>query len=861
WTMSNGRRHHHRQQQQVPPPGSESETTPPEASADEGGTVGELETNCSEKEILDRQQTRQIDKFERAVEDFEGRPKANPSLMVKKYQRSSADKVYSASDIRTEQACYDSMMYLLENVLDFDINPKPGYHPNCQLATYFDIYSFLRDRTRAVRVDLHVQNLVHSHVFTDIHEWCLRFEILSIFRLWGRNFGEGADRKFNWQLSLNSIAQTVDPLTLSYVVQNDDREASAATVAKEAAIHRYIILILLCNGDTTRVLFYIDKLAKQQPRVFAHPNVRFALNVVNWFRVGQWSRVLQTYASSSTDFLTATALMPIAFLCRSRVLYDVVRTNRPFLLPKGEGHPARAPRPERVSLQSMQEMLFLEDPSMCAAFLQYHGCEVVDSATGIEVDPSTEEVLSSEGLECLLPPRMLRLPYRWWLSSDDWVKQTKQEVTDEWTWERRKAFTERLGENVNADGTVTRCTFPQTVDPILARKYDLVLDSGVTLKDIILGAVDPGVDGSTVIKPTWPPAPVRRPPPVGTVKFGQAAQERTAVLLPNKKAVAARANGSVFGALPRGEVPKNKSPFAAVSSTASSSPFGVTTTAASTSSGPFGKASNPFAATTTMGPFGVATGGLASASSSPFGVQPSVSAMPSPFLPLKSKSPSAPTEEPPTEVVSRPAEAAPSPKQVSPSRPAGVQSPRVAKKKAADKVPVFEGLRTKLPPESPTPTATGVVDRPAKATVTTEVREPQPQKSSAGGLSIFTPAAPTSPVAEPEAPKPVVPSFPPPTPTPSPPRAPTPAAPAELPPPPAAAPPPRSPPAPVMVSPPQSIIRDECEVFSDDELEGWGHRPRRKRRIEEPLVQVASSSSTEVEDELMMADLPDGLLD
>ncbi|KAF4702348.1 hypothetical protein FOZ62_024772, partial [Perkinsus olseni] len=433
----------------------------------------------------------------------------------------------------------------------------------------------------------------------------------------------------------------------------------------------------------------------------------------------------------------------------------------------------------------MQEMLFLEDPGMCAAFLQYHGCEVVDSATGVEVDPSTEEVLSSEGLDCLLPPRMLRLPYRWWLSSDDWVKQTKQEVADEWTWERRKAFTERLGENVNADGTVTRCTFPQTVDPILARKYDLVLDSGVTLKDIILGAVDPGVDGAAVIKPARPAAPVRRPPPVETVKFGQAAQERTAVLLPNKKAVAARANGSVFGALPQGELPKNKSPFAAVSSPASSSPFGVTTTAASTSSGPFGKASNPFAATATKGPFGVATGGLTSASSSPFGVQPSVSAMPSPFLPLKSKSP---PEEPPTEVVSRKTEAGPSPKQLSPSRPAGVQSPRVAKKKAADKVPVFEGLRTKLPPGPPTPTATEVVDRPAKATVATEVQEPQPLKSSGGGMSIFT-------------------------------------------------------------------------VFSDDELEGWGHRPRRKRRIEESLVQVASSSSTEVEDELMMADLPDGLLD
>ncbi|KAF4713085.1 hypothetical protein FOZ62_015200, partial [Perkinsus olseni] len=99
----------------------------------------------------------------------------------------------------------------------------------------------------------------------------------------------------------------------------------------------------------------------------------------------------------------------------------------------------------------------------------------------------------------------------------------------------------------------------------------------------------------------------------------------------------------------------------------------------------------------------------------------------------------------------------------------------------------------------------------------TEVREPQPQKSSGGRLSIFAPAAPT-PVAEPEAPKPVVPSFPPPTPTASPPRPPVPATPAELPPP-AAAPPPLPPPAPVMVSPPRSIIRDECEVFSDDELE------------------------------------------
>lgn len=32
------------------------------------------------------------------------------------------------------------------------------------------------------------------------------------------------------------------------------------------------------------------------------------------------------------------------------------------------------------------------------------------------------------------------------------------------------------------------------MDPILARKYDLLLDSGVTLRDITLGAVDPGCE-------------------------------------------------------------------------------------------------------------------------------------------------------------------------------------------------------------------------------------------------------------------------------------------------------------------------------------------------------------------------------
>eukprot|EP00971_Amphidinium_carterae_P170404 3376385-Amphidinium_carterae.1 len=79
---------------------------------------------CSESEIRDRTETRQLDVFEMAVGSRPEKAFANPELAVKKYHRSSADKQYSAEDTRSLRACTQSLCYLL-SVVEADVRPAP----------------------------------------------------------------------------------------------------------------------------------------------------------------------------------------------------------------------------------------------------------------------------------------------------------------------------------------------------------------------------------------------------------------------------------------------------------------------------------------------------------------------------------------------------------------------------------------------------------------------------------------------------------------------------------------------------------------------------------------------------------------
>merc|ERR1719221_304915 len=127
--------------------------------------------------------TRQLDKFEWKLGTDPRHPEVNLLLATKKYQRSSADKAYRSQDVRTLDACWKTMEYLMTEILDFDQNPKKEFA--VQSVPYIEVYSFLRDRTRSVRVDLHLQQprSTTQRIFAETHECCLRFEMLSLFLL------------------------------------------------------------------------------------------------------------------------------------------------------------------------------------------------------------------------------------------------------------------------------------------------------------------------------------------------------------------------------------------------------------------------------------------------------------------------------------------------------------------------------------------------------------------------------------------------------------------------------------------------------------------------------------------------------
>jgi len=437
--------------------------------------VGELDALCSSEEIRLRTETRQIDKFE-----------LPPAMALKKYQRSSADKKYLASEVRSASACWRSVEYLISTVLDFDLAAphKPaGFSPSCASASFFDIYSFMRDRLRAVRVDLHVQNLLSDPIFVKVHEICLRFELLALFLLWGTNFGESQDRKFDLHLSLTALSQTIDPLTNAYLV------AASENIEE---ITKYVLLLSLTSrgGAKTFKGHYLS----QSKQVRESAPVRFAFDTVMHYFSEDYSCFLKNFARA--DFLAACAMLPVVNTARTRLLWTIVRTNRPFFFRKDSATLLPPPRPEKIPLTHLADLLaFGTDLDACTQFLAFHGLPV-----------TADNV-------CWLPPRQLtKNPVTWWTSSAEWREKTNDvRVFPEFHWEHalEEAFHKRLGEDVGDSAPPSSCEFEKRIESTLVQKY---INLSLSRAQIVSGSATPLARVEAPLAPA-PVSPVLPPPP------------------------------------------------------------------------------------------------------------------------------------------------------------------------------------------------------------------------------------------------------------------------------------------------------------------------------------------------------------
>eukprot|EP00435_Cladocopium_sp_Y103_P044663 s1168_g12.t1 len=276
---------------------------------------GLLQAKCSVEEATIRQEQRLLDPLEMRRGCDLRNPEVDFSLATKKYQRSSAGKTFEPSEVRSPETCLETMTFLMDSVLEADLHSEAF----AITPSFMQIYSYLHDRCRAVRVDLHLQQPWSSQTaaFVTCHEYSLRFEVLSrfLFAKDAKNssggYSSGNDGSYDEHLGLQAISQTIDPLLAAY----RDARLAGEPFETEAEIQRLVILLLLVTSPN----LLPSHLAAMDRELLRDPLILGAVNACADFLSDDYARFLRYVASEG--HLVACVLTDLADLARLRLLW------------------------------------------------------------------------------------------------------------------------------------------------------------------------------------------------------------------------------------------------------------------------------------------------------------------------------------------------------------------------------------------------------------------------------------------------------------------------------------------------------------------------------------------------------------
>jgi len=408
---------------------------------DEKPLVGTLDALCSEAEINDRESTRQLDRFEirpgTVSSSGEKAPFAERKLCVKKYQRSSADKMYAAKDIRTLSACWRSVEYLFTEVLTLDQKAEPTKFIFTEKIPYMQIYSFIRDRIRAIRVDLHVQQPLSTTTaaYIKTHEAAFRFELLSNFLVKADYVANlSTERKggaqYDEKMALRAVSQTIEPLLHAYrqareqaaegaggngatllganssasaraapaggvVLKpaaketngNESSSSSAVDMSSlknyvsphEAAIRRYVMLMQLGNCEQVQ-----SQLQKMDDELLQDARIREVVSLFGAYQCGDYAAFFQFY--KNCDFLSTICLGGLIDVVRYRRLVCLVRACHPNI-------------GDEIPFESLMEALCFTDEYRAREYFEFAGFKLA-TKKNVEIVcvPKREDVIKRKFL-------------------------------------------------------------------------------------------------------------------------------------------------------------------------------------------------------------------------------------------------------------------------------------------------------------------------------------------------------------------------------------------------------------------------------------------------------------------------------
>ncbi|OQR72885.1 hypothetical protein BIW11_01223 [Tropilaelaps mercedesae] len=291
----------------------------------EGPIKGTCTDMCPEKERYHRSLRNLVEKFE-MLPGAEG--VMDHTRMVKEYQRSSADQEFPLPhELRPPPVLKMTMNYLIREIIANQPSKAVG-----------DWFTFVWNRTRAIRKDITQQEIEADPISALILERCARFHIHCAHSLC-----EEDHHDFDLKLNNENLTKCLKSLKYSY----DDLRVQKIRCPNEAEFVAYDILLNLKEGNIAKMITDLE------PELRRDPLVKLAISAMNAIGGGNYRR-----------FFKIVRQAPYLVACILHRYFIEVRRHAFRVLAK-----SLSSKGGDMTLASLATDLFFNSEDDCARFL------------------------------------------------------------------------------------------------------------------------------------------------------------------------------------------------------------------------------------------------------------------------------------------------------------------------------------------------------------------------------------------------------------------------------------------------------------------------------------------------------------
>lgn len=275
---------------------------------------------CPEFEMIDRQVTNDVSLFESQIpfNPPQGKLIIDPKRAVKKFRRSAAGNYELSEDLRPPEVLLATTIYLMRDVLGDEKWPSNG-------VPFSVLYAFIRDRLRAIRTDLTLQNCKNIQSIR-IHELSIRFLIAAGHLLCEEERAAFEPQQNNEQLNgcLSALREMYKAVRLSGTNTSD-------FLKYEAEFQAYSIILSVDKKEAALAISSLPlSLVKSGP-------IQVALEAFSAFQQTNYIKFLGLIRDDPrTTYLQSCLLHQFVLPVRQRALSALVSSDSYKIIPKDD---------------------------------------------------------------------------------------------------------------------------------------------------------------------------------------------------------------------------------------------------------------------------------------------------------------------------------------------------------------------------------------------------------------------------------------------------------------------------------------------------------------------------------------------